>query len=373
MAWTEITYRCGHTGSVQLYGKADTREWKAKKIGEGVCPECQAKQDAAHDAECAAKNKEMGLPELQGTPKQIAWAESIRESAMRSMDSAFEKAQERAKKFRNLPEDEVKLNLRCLEECRDDILAKTSASWWIDHRSDVLSVWTAEAEDRAKKIKAGKPAEQVIVRPADAEQAEDGIVQVTLDPLNVFVEYPKNETLRKIMRQKGFFWNGVQWAKKKSPGSESLENLAADAVNALVRAGFSVQVREDVAKAVKSHLFTPVNRREVSLSKFGRFILTYEPNDELAKTLNSLPKAVEKESTEFEYRTDVKKFYAAEVAEAASVYGFAISTEAQEKIDEVLKASVEKVTPKEEPAPIPADAIFQHDGTEVIADLVDKD
>lgn len=43
-----VTYSCGHTGTVQLYGKTEERERKIKYYEEyGLCPECYKKQKHA--------------------------------------------------------------------------------------------------------------------------------------------------------------------------------------------------------------------------------------------------------------------------------------------------------------------------------------
>lgn len=51
----EVTYSCGHTGTVQLYGKTEERERKIKYYKEyGLCPECYKKQKQE-------ENEKMGL------------------------------------------------------------------------------------------------------------------------------------------------------------------------------------------------------------------------------------------------------------------------------------------------------------------------
>lgn len=50
-----VTYSCGHTGTVQLYGKTEERERKIKYYEEyGLCPECYKKQKQE-------ENEKMGL------------------------------------------------------------------------------------------------------------------------------------------------------------------------------------------------------------------------------------------------------------------------------------------------------------------------
>lgn len=75
MAKYEINHTCGHTETVQLFGKCSERERKIEWMERQECPECRRK----HEAEKAAKITEgMELPELTGSDKQVAWANSIR-------------------------------------------------------------------------------------------------------------------------------------------------------------------------------------------------------------------------------------------------------------------------------------------------------
>ena len=69
----EIEYACGHTGTVQLFGKTADRERKVKWLKTQLCPACEkAEREKRYDAEAKeAKEKadELGLPELQGSEK----------------------------------------------------------------------------------------------------------------------------------------------------------------------------------------------------------------------------------------------------------------------------------------------------------------
>jgi hypothetical protein len=83
MAKYNVTYQCGHEGVVELYGKHTARESKLAWMSENmVCPECYAAQrDAARAKETAKAEKvadSNGWPKLTGSPKQIAWAETLR-------------------------------------------------------------------------------------------------------------------------------------------------------------------------------------------------------------------------------------------------------------------------------------------------------
>lgn len=101
MAWQYPRHVCGHAGErYQAYGKLDERERRLAAIESRPCPECRK---AAADKAAA----EAGLPALQGSAKQVAWASEIRERALRLLPP------ERMAAAR--PE--------------------TSARWWIDHRN----------------------------------------------------------------------------------------------------------------------------------------------------------------------------------------------------------------------------------------------
>lgn len=79
MAKYLITYKCGHQGYRQLYGKIASREEYVNWAGNNLlCPDCQLKQREAKNEAQAEANKEAGLPVLTGTPAQVKWAESIR-------------------------------------------------------------------------------------------------------------------------------------------------------------------------------------------------------------------------------------------------------------------------------------------------------
>ena len=71
MAKYDITYSCGHSATIQLYGKTEEREKKIKWLeSEGFCPECYKKY----------QREEAGItfPELTGTEKQIEFASNLR-------------------------------------------------------------------------------------------------------------------------------------------------------------------------------------------------------------------------------------------------------------------------------------------------------
>lgn len=75
MAKYDVTYKCGHTHKLELYGKIDDRINKIAWLEENaLCPECFKKQKLEE-----AISKANDLPLLEGSEKQIAWAMTIRQ------------------------------------------------------------------------------------------------------------------------------------------------------------------------------------------------------------------------------------------------------------------------------------------------------
>ena len=120
MAQYEITYRCGHTDTVQIYGTNvhGERERKAASYGYRDCPACQA-------AKAGQANKDAGLATLEGSDKQIAWAEEIRGKFMPMLDQERQGCADHGATAEQLAKiDTVLAWLR----------GQKSAAWWIDHR-----------------------------------------------------------------------------------------------------------------------------------------------------------------------------------------------------------------------------------------------
>ena len=88
----DITYSCGHTGTVELYGKTSERESKIRWYETtAVCPECYKKQQQEAAAETTIKYE---LPELEGSEKQVAWAKKLMESAITVLETEGRKTAE---------------------------------------------------------------------------------------------------------------------------------------------------------------------------------------------------------------------------------------------------------------------------------------
>lgn len=101
---------------------------KLKKIEDMDCEKkmkfWQTVQFNEENKKAAEQNKKAGLPELQGTKKQIAWAESIRIKKIKEFELELLEYIEEDEK------DEIVKAKEILKLCKEN----TSASFWIDIR-----------------------------------------------------------------------------------------------------------------------------------------------------------------------------------------------------------------------------------------------
>lgn len=123
MALYGITYRCGHTGQVQIYGTNShgERDSKVARYGLTDCPACKAAK---------ARSGGDGMAALEGSDKQVAWAGDIRTRIMEEMRDARQTMAGQGAGREDL-------------ERADAIIAwmaaQPSAAWWIDHKTAAMA------------------------------------------------------------------------------------------------------------------------------------------------------------------------------------------------------------------------------------------
>ncbi len=129
-----IAHTCGHTQSHQLYGPGKDRGHKATWLATTLCSDCyraeqQASREAANTA-AAEANTEAGLPALQGSEKQVAWAESIRAKAIQQIEevlAAIESHRSEISADQATELDRLQSDFRAIRQ-------NACAAWWIDRR-----------------------------------------------------------------------------------------------------------------------------------------------------------------------------------------------------------------------------------------------
>lgn len=129
-----ITHTCGHREVVQIYGTNShgERERKADWMASKPCRECER---AAETASAKTQTEAAGLPALTGSPKQVAWAESIRAKAMMRLSDGLSHA--------SGTEQERQAAYAALHTA---VAKHTDARWWIDHQGGERTALREEYE-----------------------------------------------------------------------------------------------------------------------------------------------------------------------------------------------------------------------------------
>lgn len=139
-----INHACGHVVLHPFYGD-DDYAWLERKqqLAASPCRVCQAdeqERERQHKADQARLfARERGLPPLEGSERQVAWAESVRLTAFSAVDKVQKwidendarAAEEDPDYWYNVKQG-VKRSIEFLE-------TQVDAKWWIDHRGGIIN------------------------------------------------------------------------------------------------------------------------------------------------------------------------------------------------------------------------------------------
>lgn len=129
----QVTFACGHEGRVDLFGKNSERERKLEQFARGICPECAAAQRAKEEEKAVAAAKASGLPELEGSEKQVAWATRIRQNAINEFAGWCDEDYEVFEHYNNKTKEQV-------NKLFESALAQPRATFWINNRGSVFTM-----------------------------------------------------------------------------------------------------------------------------------------------------------------------------------------------------------------------------------------
>ena len=214
---TRVVYSCGHKAHVTLYGKSEEQERKRKWCEEkGLCPSCYAEQMKQDRAVLLAMRKdEYCLPDLEGSPKQTAWAEKIRNSGIDLLE-------------RYIAEGDTGIALACpdqadqliqhrhegIELCREMFATVSEARFYIDNREGIYSprwlVFASRSYEAMREVEA-PDMPQEIRRDATMvpeHPAHDDVVEVIAESDRVCAKYKKDESFRSVVKKLHFDWDG---------------------------------------------------------------------------------------------------------------------------------------------------------------------
>jgi hypothetical protein len=140
MAKYQVTHSCGHTKTLQLFGKSDQRDWAIERAERGLCTECWKLQKEKEKEEAGLKARafaaEQGWVVLEGSEKQTLWAETIRLAMLVDFSKLIQGAQSSPKAEALVP---------ALVDTLEWAEGVKSAKWWIDHRGVEKETTLADA------------------------------------------------------------------------------------------------------------------------------------------------------------------------------------------------------------------------------------
>ena len=218
MAWYYGKYSCGHEGRVNVIGKMSERQWKIDRHFSGICEECRKKENEQKALEASKKAKEYEFPKLNGSEKQIQWAETLR---MKFYEYC----------------DKNKID-------SDDIISnETESRFWIDNRAYLCH------EEFVMNYKKQKEKEQQIKEMIDndtvkpSEVKHDGVVEIVENDGYICLKYEKDQDFIDLVRSHRYRWNG-RWCRKLSEMVGTFKDRAAEIGYFLLKNGFCICIHD---------------------------------------------------------------------------------------------------------------------------------
>jgi DNA-directed RNA polymerase subunit RPC12/RpoP len=406
MAKTE--YTCAECGaSVTVWGRNRSEANRLARWHESeghLCSDCEAKRLAEKNRKAADANATTGLPQLTGSEKQIAWAETLRQKMLANarayaplmrilrdsftmdatpledipgireeMRAAVADVAERDRHYVLTSADSVMREIGSAaryEKFLEIMARQTRASWWIDHHNFNLQVIleslkteidAAEAAETDSEVPAEEKAllddaqAEALLKPA-GEPLSTQIAEISLVGEEVRVIFAeKREDFRLLMRDMGFVWTISRWARRMGVTTGDAIDCLAETAHRIVAAGFLARLHDDEARArALSGQFTPAKTRWVSKNIsgqfYGWFVISWARSDDFYAPARRLLGA----------RYQGGKIYVPpgsvmEVADFAAQYDFALTPGAQEILaahQAALAAGAVIANPRQGPQPV---------------------
>lgn len=347
MAWTEVTYSCGHTGDVQIYGARKDREkaiWVYKTYK--LCPDCYEEQLRKEEQAVLSRAEEYGLPELSGSPKQIAWAMELRDDLIQRFEKEVERLREH--KQRACTPDKIAKFEQDVLSVRNFFVSQTESCFWIDCREKRLESIVEEAleairdKEKTESPRGFEATAESTVYPEN--QTTKDVAEIKENGDKIELKSAKNDTIVKTVKSLGYRWNqnNKKWCLKLDATTGNPLDRVAEVGNALLNAGVPVLIfNEEARQKAISGGFEGVHPYWICHSKStGDLVVEWKIkiSEELFHRIKALPSAKYNDG-----KFHLSPKYYDEIRDFASLYNFRLSKGAEEilnKIEEEDKARI---------------------------------
>ncbi len=139
-----VNHACGHISLYPFYGDDDfTWDERVRQLADIPCRLCQAEEMAkerkqkADEARLAAR--EQGLPPLEGSEKQVEWAESIRITAFSAVNKVLKWIDQVSDAAEAEDPDHWHTVTQGINRAITYLEEQVEAKWWIDHRHGIMN------------------------------------------------------------------------------------------------------------------------------------------------------------------------------------------------------------------------------------------
>lgn len=354
--------KCGENYTVSLFGPGRDRQWKLDNF-DWTCDECKEKERQAENTKAAEANAAAGLPSLTGSPKQIAWAETIRASKLENIEKTRtgEFKHGHAEAFYGDVYSGVVLAIDdpYISYAEDLLKNQLSASWWIENRETKVgiilkSLFTANPPQPTESadVKAAKDEVKIEATVRPETPLTETVAEIKIISDHIEIKFPeKREDFRQVVKmQNGYHWNENHWQRTITNFSGPIEDRAAEIGRKLLAAGFIIRIyNESIRNMAISGEYKPeITRWVTKNTKSGRFSISWSKGDDFYQAARRIAGSRWDRPS-----VTIAPEYYDEVLDFAEMYGFELSEGARNLVEKMqaekeamLTVSVEVATPE---------------------------
>lgn len=346
------TFDCGCDGVISLYGNKKDRVSQEEYIFSSTCYACQRAEENEKNLKLSEDNE---FPILEGTEKQVAWANTLRMDVFNKINSFVDSisVDNVDKKLEYFGAQGIKFNW--YKDVMDNrevciklkvqlklllsymIREQVKSTFYIDNRfksDEELLIYLDKLPIVEAEEKLLTPPEELVlestVKPKDCYY--DGIVQFELTPEYIRLYYVKCDAFIEIVKSNSFRWRYSYWERTLCNLSGSYIDRAAEVGNDLLNAGFSICIMDsDIRQKAIDGDYEREIKYWVLADSENSCLKIYMPDcsDSLYKKARRLP------SARWDgYNIKVNLAYYAEVLDFAELNDFKVSEKSQKLIEE---------------------------------------
>ena len=256
MAKATVTCTCcecgkSFTASKILASRDQANNWKEWAVSNIIeCDDCKEKARQAEREEANVKAaesaKEFELPELTGSEKQVAWANTIRVGYYTEYSKVVDGYTKLTKEQQTKCNEEFERFNKIVDYAFSN---KNSASFWIEHRGVNIRTIVRELESEALKSEEKEEAQEVVseyaIKPESPVTDSVAEIKYTNDVLKVL--FPaKNEALISACKAVGMKWNkaNLVWERKLSEMTGTTDRII-EIGHKLLKIGIPVAIADE--------------------------------------------------------------------------------------------------------------------------------